>query len=434
MRLICYVVTCSLMSALMGVMGSSPLQVSARMRLPSTARVSNGETIYNFGAPNDGSIPAGDLLIDRDGNAFGTTVESNSANGGTIFELSPPAPGKRRWTESVLYTFPANVAAIGVTASADGDLYGVTGDGGPNNDGYAFRLHRHAGRWNATVLYAFTGQADGGDPSGRLLPDGHGGFFGTASEGGSGSSCGVSGCGTVLELRPPSGGGTKWIETVLHAFSEFEGDGPGGRLTVDSRGDLFGTTLLGGSANDGTVYELIPQHGTSGWKASVIHAFTGRHGDGALPVAGLLGSPSGVLYGTTSAGGSSNAGGQGTVFSLSPPTKQGGAWKEAILHAFQVDHGDGLVPYGDLVADAAGALYGTTEIGGGGCVGACGTVFKLTPPQSGGKWTIRVLVRFDGQNGEQPRAGLTPGLGGTLYGTTSRGGSNDGGTAYAVSP
>jgi uncharacterized repeat protein (TIGR03803 family) len=122
------------------------------------------------------------------------------------------------------------------------------------------------------------------------------------------------------------------------------------------------------------------------------------------------------------------------VFSLSPPTKRGGAWKEAILHAFQVDHGDGLVPYGDLVADAAGALYGTTEIGGGGCVGECGTVFKLTPPQSGGKWTIRVLIRFDGQNGEQPQAGLTPGLGGMLYGTTSRGGSNYGGTAYAVSP
>ena len=164
----------------------------------------------------------------------------------------------------------------------------------------------------------------------------------------------------------------------------------------------------------------------------MLHSFTGISGeyggDGQLPAAGLIFDAAGALYGTTEHGGGS---GYGTVFKLTPPTTSGGAWIETILFSFAgpyIGGGDGAYPEAGLISDASGALYGTTVNGGTECSdGGCGTVFKLTPPVvSGGAWTESLLYKFTSSDGS-PHAGLIFDSSGALYGTTL-------GTVFKLTP
>jgi uncharacterized repeat protein (TIGR03803 family) len=155
---------------------------------------------------------------------------------------------------------------------------------------------------------------------------------------------------------------------VLYRFTGRDGAVPHGRLTFDAAGNLCGTTHNGGTTGYGTVFQL-----TSSGVLNVLHSFTGGT-DGAYPEAGLIADMAGNLYGTTGGGG---AAGQGTVFQLTPS----GALN--VLHSF-TGGSDGGRPAADLIADAAGNLYGTTVLGGANtsCPGGCGTVFELAAPAS----------------------------------------------------
>jgi uncharacterized repeat protein (TIGR03803 family) len=178
------------------------------------------------------------------------------------------------------------------------------------------------------------------------------------------------------------------LET-LYSFSYGSGATPYGVLIADASGALYGTTLAGGAGSgpgSGTVFKLTPPTTAGGtWTESVLYSFTGTT-DGANPYYGaLIADASGALYGTTVNGG---AAGGGTVFKLTPPTTAGGTWTESVLYSF-TSTTDGAKPYGGLIADASGALYGTTPNPGS------GTVFKLTPPTTaGGTWTARFTVKF----------------------------------------
>jgi hypothetical protein len=155
-------------------------------------------------------------------------------------------------------------------------------------------------------------------------------------------------------------------------------------------GALYGTTLQGGipgpfGARAGTVFKLTPPAtGEANWTKTMLYEFCSQPNcsDGSFPYAGLIADKEGALYGTTGNGGSSaNSGsGYGTVFKLTPPTPGQTAWTETVLYSFKAIP-DGASPWAGLIANNAGALYGTTLQGGinGNIGGGYGTVFKLTP-------------------------------------------------------
>jgi uncharacterized repeat protein (TIGR03803 family) len=299
------------------------------------------------------------------------------------------------------------------------------------------------------VVYTFQGGADGVSPYGALLVQ-NGDFYGTTAQGGSGPS-GVNG--TVFEV---SASGTK--STLYNFQGGSDASFPEAGLIAGNGGVLYGDTVGGGggtlcgSGGCGAVYELTPSG--SGYTERVIYAFQGGN-DGSNPIGNLLMDKSGALYGTTDHGGGSTTActtgsgvtGCGTVFKLTP---SGTGYTETILHSFQAGS-DGALPADALIADAGGALYGTTQYGGGttGCTSAsgttgCGTVFKLTPSGSG--YTETVLFSFKGgtNDGSRPRSallavksnGVLPRI--MLVGTTVNGGGSgcNGagcGTVFAVS-
>jgi uncharacterized protein YceK len=255
--------------------------------------------------------------------------------------------------------------------------------------------------------------------------------------------------GLAIALVPPSTQGGDWTEYELFAFggtAGVDGDSPQAGL-VSEGGSLFGTTEYAGDpycgpAGCGTVFELTPPaNHASAWTETTIYTFGDRPGDGGGSLAALTVGPGGVLYGTTSIGGSSTCPradggavlGCGTVFQLTPPPAPGGAWTETIIYSFTGVNGDGAYPAASVVRGANGALYGTTEHGGSATsacpatydvIAGCGTVFELTPPAvSGGNWTETVLHSFSDANGDGsiPVAGLALSSTGLLYGTTSGG-------------
>jgi uncharacterized repeat protein (TIGR03803 family) len=273
------------------------------------------------------------------------------------------------------------------------------------------------------VLHNFANDhVDGNDPYSSLTFDAAGNLYGTTYDGG------AYNYGTVFELTPAAGG--TWTEKVLHSFINDGTDGqqPYAGLIIDAGGNLYGTTFYGGPYGYGTAFELTPAAGGT-WTEKVVWSF-GSGTDGNEPYAGLISDAAGNLYGTTDGGGTAFS---GTVFQLTPAG--GGTWTEKVLHSF-VGGTDGTAPFGSLIFDAAGNLYGTTSEGGAynSCSGGCGTVFELTPA-AGGTWTEKVLWSFgNGTDGANPQAGLIFDAAGNLYGTTYSKGSNGGGTVFELSP
>ncbi|MGH9205494.1 MAG: choice-of-anchor tandem repeat GloVer-containing protein, partial [Acidimicrobiales bacterium] len=257
-------------------------------------------------------------IADSSGNLYGTTFQGGVVGGctdglgcGTVFRLSPGG------TETVLHAFTFSSEGYGpngpLIADSSGNLYGTTYSDGASGNGVVFKL-TPGGTY--TVLHTFTGGSDGANPAGDLIADSSGNLYGTTRGGGaSGSGCGGFGCGTVFKLSP---GGTL---TVLYSFTGgSDGEGPVGNLIADSKGNLYGTTLLGGGPGCGqfglgcgVVFKLSPS-GTE----TVLHIFTGGS-DGGAPFAGLIADSSGNLYGTTFQGGAltaCNGVGCGVVFKL----------------------------------------------------------------------------------------------------------------------
>jgi uncharacterized repeat protein (TIGR03803 family) len=391
------------------------------------------KVLYSFGNGPDGDIPNAGLILDAAGNLYGTTTVSDGIYGpGVVFELTPTAGGG--WTEKVLYNFcsqnnctDGSLPYASLIFDAAGNLYGTTAYGGDYGSGTAFELTPTAGGgWAEKVLYSF-----GGNPFSGLIFDAAGNLYGTTYWGG------TYGQGTAFELTPTPGGG--WTETVLHSFILNGTDGayPYAGLIFDAAGNLYGTTYWGGTwvscgYGCGTVYELTPAAGGD-WTETVLHSFgieNIRDPNGYHPGAGLIFDAAGNLYGTTQRGDGTGCGGAGcgTVFELTPTA--GGGWTEKVLHGFG-NGTDGAEPYAGLIFDVAGDLYGTTT--GGGDYGH-GTVFELAPT-AGGDWTETVLYSFgNGTDGANPDAGLIFDKNGSLYGTTTGGGTYGGGTVFELSP
>jgi uncharacterized repeat protein (TIGR03803 family) len=387
---------------------------------------------FNYTAA-DGNAPFGGLIFGANGNLYGTTAGGGAYggvfSGGTAFELMPTAGGL--WAETVLHSFnnhstDSQGPEAGLIFDASGNLYGTTAGGGVrDNYGTVFELTPAAGgTWTEKGVYSFHGK-DGAKPVASLVFDGTGNLYGTTASGG------YYGFGTVFELTPTTSG--SWMEKVLHSFSQNgkEGWGPSSSLILDAAGNLYGTTPVGGTNGSGTVFELKPKV-SGGWGVKVLHSFGGP-GDGVEPVAGLIFDAAGNLYGTTIYGVLScccEYYSCGTVFQLTPAAD--GTWTEKILHNSAVVVGDGHSPYGSLIFDGVGNLYGTTYWGG---AYSNGTVFELTPTVSG-TWMETVLHSFsnNGTEGYGPYGSLIFDTAGNLYGATQAGGVYGGGTIFEITP
>jgi uncharacterized repeat protein (TIGR03803 family) len=405
------------------------------------AKGSNGQwkqtTIHSFYAPtNDGTYPVAPLVVDGNGNLFGTTsgggVDGCGNNAqGTAFELSPAGGGK--WTEAEIHgfgCFDGTNPVAGLTLDAAGNLYTTTSKGGKTavcnqGCGTVVELSFSAGQWNETVLYSFLGGVDGQNPLGSVVLDSSGNLYGTTQWGGGNGTCSQFGvnlfCGTAFELSPGSGG---WTESIIHSFGGGnDGGNPAAGLIFDSAGNLYGTTEWGGGLGNcspfgtnqfcGTVYQL--SHGSSGWTENVIHSFADGT-DGNNPTAALIVDTASVLYGTT-AGVQDVGVATGTAFRLTP---QGGTWAEAVLHTFS-NANQGTFP-GSIIFGPPGILYGTAGEGGNthNC-SYCGIVFELKRTSTG--WKQRVLYDFRGSPDGAVPSSLISDASGNLYGVTSAGGN-----------
>jgi uncharacterized repeat protein (TIGR03803 family) len=367
------------------------------------------QMLYSFGAGYDGRTPKSGLIISHR-QFYGTTYSGGAHGMGTVFKISTTGQ------ERVLYSFQA--AGDGTNPSAGlvgirGTLYGTTEYGGaPGNDGTVFEVDSVG---TEKVLYSFHGYSDGGDGANPVasLVGVNGTLYGTTEHGG-GSPCDGNGCGTVFSISPSG------VESVLHAF--LDGSSSDGALPVAglvyAHGTLWGTTEYGGyirtrnQGNGGTVFRV-----TATGSEKTVYMFGGYTDAsvGSYPQAGLA-NVNGTLYGSTSSEGKY---GGGTVLGYHHPTRP------KLLHSFG-SGSDGSSPVAALL-NVKGTLYGTTSAGGtyGG-----GTAFSINSVTG----AEMVLHSFgSGSDGATPLAGLID-VKGTLYGTTSAGGTYGYGTVYALSP
>jgi len=383
------------------------LVLAAVIAVAQSASAQTFSLLYQFKAGRDGSNPYASLILDAKGNLYGTTSLDGAYAYGTVFKVSPD--GK----ETVLYSFTGGADGATpitpLTRDNAGNLYGTTQDGGLFGSGcpsvgcgVVFKVDRTG---KETVLYRFTGAPeDGQAPFQGLVRDAAGNVYGTTFEGGAYNG------GIVFKVDPAG------TETVLHNFNPNAADGYlplGGSLLRDSAGNLYGTTAVGGSQGGGTVFELDP----SG-NETILHGFGFTGGDGVEPSGTLLRDPAGNIYGATIAGGTFAA--YGTIFKMDSSNN------ESVLYSFSGTDGDGEIPGGGLVPDGAGNLYGTTNSGG---TSYCGTVFKL---DSRGAETI--LHSFNCTDGRTPDLGLVRDSAGNLYGTAQYGGEFGGGVVFKVTP
>jgi uncharacterized repeat protein (TIGR03803 family) len=392
----------------------------------------------------DGANPAAGLLMDAKGALYGTALGGATVTNpncqtyfmypgcGIVFKLSPPAAGRTQWRQSVLYGFQGGTAdganpSGNLVADAGGALYGTTQSGGAFGLGTVFKLLppvAPATQWTETVLYSFEGGADGASPFGDLIFDASGALYGTTTAGG------PQGAGTVFQLMPPSGPGASWTESVLYAFQGGTGDGamPSNALTVGSGGVLYGTAAFGGSSGQGVLFELVPpQAPATQWTETVLFDFDGAAG-GGNPSAGVTFGFDGALYGAAPTGGGA---GWGVVFRLAPPGPGETGWTETVLHSF-TGQTDGGYPNGPLTFGKDGSLYGLTTLGD---VANGGVLFKLSPPASGqANWRLTTLYKFGTNQNLQPYSvaqnNVIFGPDGSLYGAAFEQGREFGGYRY----
>ncbi len=411
--------------------------VLALFSIPTMAQAGAYDVLHAFcskGNCVDGSVPSGGLAADQQGNLYGVTQDGGKNNAGALYELVAAGAGK--WQYQVVYSFCACDNAFqpvgNLVLDTAGNIYGVTAAGRPG--GVVYELPAAGRSHKLVVLYAFCSEADCTDGEAPLAGLAYAGQASGALYDGSNplygvtSQGGANGLGVAYALQSQSG---SWTESKLYDFCAAggttctDGEEPEAQLLVQGSDTLYGTAFGGTTENAGVVFKLAPHGGR--WKESVVHTFCAKANcaDGLQPRGSLSFDSSGNLLGVTYQGGSPCQSVCGTVFRLSPKGK------ETVLHVFcqETNCADGEEPEGGLLTDASGNLFGTTVEGG---ENRAGTVFELNN-------TFQIVHDFcDAANcsdGDFPEAPLYADTAGTLYGTTpSNGGAGVGGVVFSLTP
>jgi len=373
--------------------------------------------LHTFTGGADGYEPFAGVTLDQQGRIYGTTYSGGSHEAGVVYRV---VRGGEGWVLSPIYTFGSldhdgSTPLSRVVFGPGGLLYGTTNYGGAENQGTVFSLRPPAAAcktalcpWEETILYSFTGGADGAGPEyGDLIFDQAGNIYGTTFGGGS------SGDGVVFKLTPSGGG---WTESVIWSFTGgSDGGGLFGGVIFDSAGNLYGTTTFDGGHGYGTVFELSPTQ--SGWSETTLYSFTGEYGYGS---GGLIIDARGNLFGITGL----LEGGISAAYELTP---QNGGWSFKLLQNFGDEY---IAAVAAPTFDSQGSLYGPLPTTGGELNG--GEIFKLTP--SGNQWVYRSFYTFDGSNSGTPLGAVTFDASGNMYGTGIDGGSDYNGTVWEITP
>jgi len=382
---------------------------------PASA-AANYKVLYNFGT--DVREPSSSLVVDSAGRLYGTAFEGGVHGGGTVFRLTKTG---KKWTEEVLFGFSGGVQG-GVVIGPSGELYGTTKFGGTLSSGTVWRLDPNGSTWTLTTLHEFNPTVgDGYYPIAGLVFGKDGLLYGTTMgqqpQDGQQSQQNPM-YGTVFSISP-QGDTAEYAQ--LHVFGGTnDGQFPGfGRLAVDKKGVLTGTTQLGGTLSDGMAFQLRPpKNGQTAWTETVLHSF-GAVGDAVGPFTGLARGLDGTLYGCANWG----KNGLGAVYSLSGTS-------EKLLYSFGDQPNDpSSAAICAVSVDATGTIYGTANSGGANGKGA---LFKVTPPESGQTaWTETVLHSFGTGDGQAPSSAPLK-RGRMLYGATTLGGTNGNGAVYVL--
>jgi uncharacterized repeat protein (TIGR03803 family) len=387
--------------------GAAAVALTAQTAAVPPAQVPT--TLHEFAGKDGKELFAG-LVQTTNGELYGTASKGGLYNGGTLFKISTSGSFMIVHDFCQSYNCPdGSEPTAAVTQGLDGSLYGTTYQGGANmscGPNYGCGTVFKVTDGTLTTLYNFcslSGCIDGSAPQAPLMQGADGNFYGTTNNGG------PNGGGTIFKLTPE--GALATIYTFCSQIGCSDGDGPTYALALAANGSLFGTTVVGGANDEGTVFTLAPNG-----VFTTLHSFDGA--DGQNPYGGLLLGTDGNFYGTTMAGGGFN---YGTVFKIT------GAGVLTTLYSFTAINGDGASPDGTLIQATDVSFYGTTVAGGD--KRGDGTVFSITP---GGIFTT--VGFFDGRDGGyQPLAGVVQDTNGNLYGTTLGGGAAGFGTIYSLS-
>jgi uncharacterized repeat protein (TIGR03803 family) len=407
-----------------------PLAISLVLVFSSLLAHAGETVLYEFKGSPDGYAPVGGLISDQKGNLFGVTSQGGAHALGTVFELSPNGAGG--WNETVLYSFTGGAdgqyPGAALIWDGQGNLYGTTFGGGYGcapKCGSVFELSPGANGWTLTALHTFTGGKDGGTVGGGVVMDSAGNLYGTTA------GFGPKGSGTVFRL---SNSGSAWTLTTLHGFElGTEGEDPGGSLVLASDGAIYGTTEYGGTPIGNEAYGVfykLSLNAKRKWIEKVLYSFKGA-GDGGNPPFGLVADEQGNLYGISP--GLPRL--RGCVFQFALQSTNN--WKKKNVYAFPFPkYGDPDIPNGPVSFDQSGNAYGVTYGGGSAGVGA---VYKLAR-QQGTPWPETTLYTFArGSDGERPEGQLLRDGSGNLFGVTQEGGGtgcggNGCGTVFEITP
>jgi uncharacterized repeat protein (TIGR03803 family) len=406
------------------------VMVAVTLILATTAWASSETVIYNLdNYTGDGYQPYSGLVADAKGNLYGTTYYGGTNNVGSVFELTLSGG---LWTEQLLYSFAGGTSDGAypqyspLVFDKTGHLYGTTSNGGSAcNCGIVFELTKSGSTWKETVLHAFLGSAqkDGYVPQAGLSFDTAGNLYGTTEYGGLNNS------GTVFQLQPTK---SSWKYKTIHQFNSTNGGlyYPIGGITQGPNGYYYGTTYYGGFAyNAGAVYRLFQARGV--WVAQAVFFFL-EGGDGTNPDSSLTMDSKGNMYGTTYGGGVTEncSQGCGSVYKLTAGSND--TFTQSVIYSFQGQTKDGQNPaYGaGVTLDPTGSLYGTARYGGSSTNAGIAYKLKLV----NGAYKETVLHAFTGDpDGYNPLGGVII-VKGKVYGTTYVGGKQNQGTVFEITP